>query len=210
MDDKVKCLYCGKDYSKQGIKTHIWRSHGEGKGFTPTKGKPPWNKGLNKRNDIRIEKSANTLKNKYKSDGFVNPMKGRKLSDETKEKLSKFGGYKKGSGRGKKGWYKGYWCDSSWELAFIIYNLEHDIIFQRNTQKFEYEFENKIKHYIPDFIMEDGTYIEIKNFDTKMTLAKYKAFPYTLQVLKGKELQPILKYVIDKYGKDFIKLYDGA
>jgi len=37
-------------------------------------------------------------------------------------------GYEKGltnwSGRGKKEWYNGYWCDGSWELTgFVIYNL---------------------------------------------------------------------------------------
>jgi len=37
------------------------------------------------------------------------------------------GGKRIGSGRGKSGWYKGYWCDSSWELAYVIYNIDHDV-----------------------------------------------------------------------------------
>ena len=57
--------------------------------------------------------------------------------------------------------YKGYWCDSSWELAYVIYNLEHNIKFERNKQGFEYEFENKKYKYYPDFILEDGTYVEV-------------------------------------------------
>ena len=28
-------------------------------------------------------------------------------------------------GYGKHGWYKEYWCDSSWELAYVIYNLDY-------------------------------------------------------------------------------------
>lgn len=45
------------------------------------------------------------------------------------------GGYRKGSGRGKKGRYKGYWCDSSWELALNLKEiLNHlNIIFKEKT-----------------------------------------------------------------------------
>lgn len=148
-------------------------------------------------------------------DKIRNSMKGKghKVSDETKKKISqnrnkKMGGYRQGSGRGKQGWYKGYWCDSSWELAFVIYNLEHNIKFQRNTQKFEYEFQGKQRSYIPDFIMEDGTYMEIKGYETEQTKAKYNQFPYEIQILKWKELRHMIKYVEDKYDKNFIKLYE--
>ena len=39
------------------------------------------------------------------------------------------GGKRHGSGRGKKGWYKGYYCDSTWELAWVIYQLDHGVKF---------------------------------------------------------------------------------
>lgn len=151
-----------------------------------------------------------------------NALKGQKIGkastfekeEERKRKISenrngKMGGYRQGSGRGKQGRYNGYWCDSSWELAFVIYNLEHNINFKRNTRKFEYEFQGEKHKYIPDFIMEDGTYIEVKGYETEQTLAKYKAFPNTIQILKWKELKHMIQYVEDKYGKDFIKLYNG-
>jgi len=32
--------------------------------------------------------------------------------------------------RGKAGFYKGYHCMSSWELAYVIYNLEHNVSFE--------------------------------------------------------------------------------
>jgi len=69
-----------------------------------------------------------------------------------------------GAGRGKSGWYKGYYCDSSWELAYVIYNLEHNICnFIKNTSdKFEYEYKNEKHFYIPDFKFDDGHYVEIK------------------------------------------------
>lgn len=117
------------------------------------------------------------------------------------------GGYRKGSSRGKCGWYKEYWCDSSWELAWVIYNLEHEIKFERNKNGFDYEFENKIHKYYPDFILEDGTYIEIKNYNNEQVKAKLKFFKNPIKVLYRKELKEVFEYVIKKYGKNYINLY---
>ena len=118
-----------------------------------------WNKGLTKETNESLARISRKLKEKYKNGEIIPALKGKHISEETKEKirLSKCGGYKKGCGKGKKGWYKGYWCDSSWELAFVIYNLEHGIKFERNKQGFEYVFENKTYKYYPDFILGNGT-----------------------------------------------------
>lgn len=134
--------------------------------------------------------------------------------EEYKNKLSnalknKTGGYRKGSGYGKGGWYKGYYCDSSWELAFVIYNLEHNIKFERNKKQFAYIFKNETHNYIPDWIV-DGEYIEIKGYWSEQWQAKLDQFPKEekLTVLTKKEIKPYLDYVIESYGKDFIKLYE--
>lgn len=58
------------------------------------------------------------------------------------------GGLKEGTSRGKHGWYKGYWCDSSYELAFLIYCLDHKIKIERNREGFEYVFEGKNIYFI--------------------------------------------------------------
>ena len=116
------------------------------------------------------------------------------------------GGYRKGSGVGKKGWYKNYWCDSSWELAWIIYNIDHGIKFKRNTKKFQYNYNNCIRYYIPDFIVDD-IYYEIKGFKTNQTEEKIKQFEHKLVVLYKKDLEYIFKYVISNYGKNYINLY---
>lgn len=118
------------------------------------------------------------------------------------------GGKRPGSGRGKKGWYKGYWCDSSWELAYVIYNLEHNIKFERNKEGFEYEFKNKKYKYYPDFILEDGTYIEIKGFKTEQSKTKESNFTH-IKFLYEKDLEEVFKYVKNKYGKEFISLYEN-
>lgn len=64
-----------------------------------------------------------------------------KHNHETQMIRHSSGGKREGSGRGKRGWYKGYYCDSSWELAWVIYNLDHGNQFKRNTNiYYEYEY----------------------------------------------------------------------
>lgn len=123
------------------------------------------------------------------------------------------GGLRKGGGRGKKGWYKGYWCDSSWELAWVIYHLEHKINFQRNTEGFEYEFKNKKRRYYPDFIIKN-TYYEIKgreNFNKldEQNKEKIKQFKKDIVILFKKDMKQYIEYTIKKYGKQYISLYEN-
>lgn len=136
-----------------------------------------------------------------------NPEYRKKISEAMK-KNPNAGGFRKGSGRGKNGWYKNYWCDSSWELAWVIYNLDHNIKFQRNTQGFIYIFKNKKHLYYPDFILEDGTYVEIKGIMNERNKAKFEHFKNHLLILKKKEMLPYLEYVNVNYGNDFIRLYE--
>ena len=118
------------------------------------------------------------------------------------------GGLRQGSSRAYKGWYKGYWCDSSWELAFVIYNLEHGIKFERNKQGFEYEFQGEKHKFYPDFVLQDGTYVQIKGYMGQQNKTKIASFGGTLQVLGKVEISPYLEYTENKYGKNYIKLYE--
>jgi len=118
----------------------------------------------------------------------------------------KSGGYRKGSGRGKSGWYNGIWCDSSYELAWVIYQLEHGNPFERNTISYEYEWNGEIKNYIPDFI-QNGNVIEIKGFVTEQTKVKMQSVP-SLIVLFRRDLEKEFQYTESKYGRNFIELYD--
>lgn len=131
----------------------------------------------------------------------------RKCADYGHDK-TKSGGYREGSGRGKKGWYKGYWCDSSWELAWVIYSLESGVKFIRNTKGFDYVFEGKQHKYYPDYSTDTSVYVEVKGYDQAQWQAKLKAFPEKIEVFGKKEMAPILSYVVEKYGKDFIRLYE--
>ena len=133
-----------------------------------------------------------------------------KHNHETQQVRHSSGGKRTGSGRGKKGWYHGIWCDSSWELAWVIYNIEHDIKFERYNGFFEYSYKGKIHKYYPDFKLQDDTLVEIKGYSTNQWKAKLNSIPndVSIRIMYRLELKPILDYVVNKYGKDFIRLYE--
>ena len=213
-DKTYECDICGKECSKHSLAYHKWAMHTEeGRLFrsgakeraSTQKGKPAHNKGK------KSPKTSETLKKGRASGRIKQPA----ITDESRKKWSEaakrrcLGGYNPKGGRGRKGRYKGYWCDSSWELAYVIYNLEHDIPFVRNTEKFSYIFEDKIRWYIPDFI-ENNEYVEIKGYMTSQVEAKISQFKKPLRVLKKEEMKQYLTYVQSKYGSDYIKLYEGS
>ncbi len=112
-------------------------------------------------------------------------------------------------GKGLRGYYKGYYCQSSWELAYVIYNLDHNVVFERNKKGFKYVLDGVERSYFPDFYLPDSdTYVEIKGYYDRKTKEKEKQFIGNLIVYKLDMMKPILDYVIETYGKDFVKLYD--
>ena len=120
------------------------------------------------------------------------------------------GGYRQGSCKSHCGRYKGIWCDSSYELVWVIYNLDHNIPFERNTVGFPYKTPDGIDHkYYPDF-KQGNEYIETKNYLKDNDQYKIQQFPYKLTILFGKDLKTQFEYVYSKYGKDLKSLYDGA
>ena len=169
-----------------------------------------WNKGLSKYTDERIKNRGERLHQKYKNGELTPSRLGDHHSDEDKDKIvygmSHFRPNKNLKGF-KHGWYKGYWCDSSWELAFIMYNLDHNIKFERNEQGFNYWYNGNYKRFYPDFII-DSEYIEIKGYSSKMTDAKIQWFPkdLILKVYYKDDMDVYLKYAIETYGMDFWKL----
>jgi hypothetical protein len=214
----MQCQFCTREIKNNGsLKAHemccklnpnkITRKRSPSAGAK--KGCTPWNKGETKETNSSLAKQSVTMSERY-ANGELQPHR-TPHSQETKDKLSrvakerKLGGYVRGSGRGKKGWYKGYFCDSSWELAYVIYCLDHNISIERNTEIRQYIWNNNIKNYIPDFLVEDKL-IEIKGYKTEEWLAKLSANP-DVDVMYEKDMQPILSYVTQQYGKDFINLY---
>lgn len=106
----------------------------------------------------------------------------------------------------RSGTYQGIHCDSSWELAFLIYCKDHNICIKRCKKSLQYVYENKIFRYYPDFEINDQLY-EIKGYENEKAKEKHRQHPEVIYLDKDK-MQKYLTYVIDKYGKNFITLYD--
>ena len=130
----------------------------------------------------------------------------RKKISQTMKKNPNSGGKRVGSGRGKKGWYKGFFCDSSWELAFVLYHLDNGLYIERCNIKRRYIFNNTEHHYFPDFITDDGI-VEIKGYNTEQWQSKLEQNSDII-VLYEPDMKKYIDYAINKYGKDYIRLYE--
>jgi len=130
--------------------------------------------------------------------------KNRKYHTDCWKKAS--GGIRQGSSRGKSGWYKGYWCDSSYELAYLIYHLDKGLEIIRNKEGFEYTFHGEKHLFYPDFIISELKFFISIYFPS--INAKLNFFPHKIDIYYKNTITPYLEYAIKNYGKDFIKLYE--
>jgi len=204
---RQKQILCSNECSKQYQLTEEYKE----KLSKINKGQIPWNKGTAYYN--AINKTCPVCNNKFD----VNKCDKDKIYcsrecylNDSEHKYRKYakGGYRKGSGRGKSGWYKGYWCDSTYELCYLIYCLDHDIKIERNKEGFKYEYKNKIHTYYPDFLVE-GDLVEIKGYNSEEFKAKRSAVTKPLKVLFKKDLKDIFDYVNKNYTNNYVSLYDG-
>ena len=210
---KKKCPKCNHEISPQNFSKHIMNCDGVG----PKRSRPKrdlgqaWKKGKTNielfgetKAQLISEKMGESLKGKtgHIIDKKTRTSISKKMMGNTNWKNSVHK-----SGRGKKGYFKDFYFMSSWELAFIVYCLDHNIEFERNWKLFEYYDENNSKRsYIPDFYMPtEKMYLEIKGYKTIRSELKLKYFPHSIKVLYKKEIQPYLDYVISKYGKNFVE-----
>lgn len=152
--------------------------------------------------DIRIRNS----KSFFCSNDCMHKSKHIKLSEAAKK--YNFGGYQPNSIKNyHTGNYKGIHCDSSWELAYLVYCLEHNIDIRRCTEVRYYELNNKKCKYFPDFIV-DNKIIEIKGYFDTVAQIKSEQNP-DIKVLLYDDLKESLEYTINKYGDKFWEvLYD--
>lgn len=122
------------------------------------------------------------------------------LSSQNALKQEKHGG-------GHKGRYKGTPCDSTYELAFLIWHLDHGIDIKRCESVYPYTYKDKMSSYKPDFVVE-GQEIEIKGYMCNRAQAKLDQNPHVFVVDKV-AIQPYLNYVKEVYQIKHVKdLYD--
>lgn len=109
-------------------------------------------------------------------------------------------------GNAHHGWYKDIPYDSSFELAFIIYNIE---CLHKKVERFKgyrtYIYNNETHKYFPDFII-DGKIYEVKGQMTSADEAKLNQNPDVILV-KNSFIDDCRKYCIHKYGKKFWELF---
>lgn len=98
----------------------------------------------------------------------------------------------------KCGYYKGIYCGSTYELVYTIYNLDHNIPFERNKKGFPYKYKGRKHTYYPDYITPDG-YVEIKGMWTDKVDAKLEAVDEPIKILYKKDLKYAFDYVSDTY-----------
>jgi hypothetical protein len=121
------------------------------------------------------------------------------------------GGIRRGSGRGKSGYYKGVYLSSTYELAYLIYNLDHNIHIVRNKEYWKYEYKGKTYKFYPDFRV-NGKLVELKSFQSELTDCKISSVDEPIEILYGKDLESIFVYVENKTKlrrSEFYKLYDS-
>lgn len=106
--------------------------------------------------------------------------------------------------------------DSSWELAYYIYLKDHDVPFEYHTISIPYIWNDKTHYYKVDFKVYDrlveikGDHILVKNVfkDDGRSQAKYECMKENnVLILMETDIKPYLKYVKDKYGKDYMKSF---
>ena len=106
--------------------------------------------------------------------------------------------------------------DSSWELAYYIYLKDNNIPFEYHTISIPYIWNNKTHYYKVDFKVYNrlveikGDHILIKNVfkDDGRSQAKYECMKENdVLILMLDDIKPYLKYVKDKYDKDYMKSF---
>lgn len=208
--DMIECDKCKREIGSNNFKRHYYVCDGnpipkkkrKGRGRTWSKGKTYV--------ELYGEKRANEIIEKSK---INRTFRFTKHTDEAKKNISLHMMGNKNwensvtkTGRGKKGHYKGQYFMSTWELAFIVYSVEHNIDFKRNWEKFEYfDLNGNKRYYVPDFIINDK-FIEIKGYMTKEVELKINSFKHPLVVIGKDEIKPILEYIQNKYGENFYEI----
>lgn len=113
---------------------------------------------------------------------------------------------------GKKYLYNNLSFDSSWELCYYIYCIENNFDIIREPFSLTYFIKNKEHLYFPDFLV-NGELIEIKalwklteDFKLINESEKQKCMEdNNVKIITYPEITKYIKYVEEKYGKDFIQ-----
>ncbi len=162
-----------------------------------------WNKGLTTSKNYLENKICLHCKNVFNSYSKIK----KYCSLECASKSPKLGGLREGSGRAKTGYCDGIYCGSTYELAWVIYNLDNDMPFTRCDKVFTYNN----KKYYPDFI-QNNKIVEIKGYWTEEVELKRQAVidaGYEIEILYKEDLKHCFDWVKNEYGAPLETLFDA-
>lgn len=132
--------------------------------------------------------------NSYKKRSFWK----NKTDEEIKKIVSRMG---------KRYTYKNLKFDSSWELAYYIYNEDNGILLERESKIITYFDENNKEHkYVVDFSNNEKN-IEIKSkfLIKKMEgTKKLEIIRDNCEIISNNEIKFYLNYVKNKYGNNYL------
>ena len=155
-----------------------------------------------------LQKMKISLKEKY---GYEYPSQIEKFKEQIKNTKDE-----KNIGTNPKYKYNGIFFDSSWEIAYYIWLVDHNKKFEyHNGLYFTYDYNGIQYRYYPDFII-DNKIIEIKNNyiyekmldETTIEHAKYKCMlKNNVEILFKSDIELYLNYIKLTYGKDYLERF---
>ncbi len=119
------------------------------------------------------------------------------------------GGHREGSGRGKSGWYRGMFLNSTYEIAFVMFYLDNNKRIERNKQGYKYfdPDRNGTYTYYPDFITDTGL-VEIKGYRTVLDTYKLSGVKEPITILYKDDLMDIFEYAKQKASRPIERLFE--
>lgn len=206
------CQYCGRKCKNfNSLRQHEIRCKSNPNKLDMSYIKPGHSKGHKGTNQFIKAKELGLdppIVSKETREKFSNIWKGKHHTDIEKKKISE--GIKKAiiehpesysssnvNGRVKHYKYNGFILDGKWELEVAKYLDSKNIKWEKPSKGFEYEWNNSVHIYFPDFYLpEYNYYIEVKGYQRDRDLYKWKAVD-KLIIIKEKEIKEIRNNIYD-------------
>lgn len=197
------CKFCGmENHNKNSLVQHQLRclSNPDKLKYTPSYamlGKKGTNqyikaKMLGLPKPVISNETRNKLKEASKNKVWTNDMRSNLSIAMKKAVINNPESYSAGNqGRAKVYEIDGVKLKGKWEVKFYLWCKHNDILVDRPSQGFEYEW-NGSRLYFPDFYLPTyDLYVEVKGYETDRDRAKWKYFPHKLGIVRNNEIKQI-------------------
>ncbi len=207
MNEKYTCKYCNKECKNlNSLRQHEIRCKLNPNRINMDYIKPGHSKGHKGTNQFIKAKELGLPKpivSDETKEKIANVWKNKKHSIESKKLIQNTINYKIlnnewHNGNGIKILYKNVYFDSSWEVNFVKYLENKNVIWERPKKCFKYHFNNGIHNYYPDlYLPEYNLYIEIKGQPNERDYEKWNQFTEKLDIYDSKDLYEL--GILNKY-----------